>query len=245
MEKVQDGQQKMEMYGYQKIIMVHTHRTGTFNTKKEVIPVFIRKTEIKPLSKGGAAREISRHFAFYPYYMLFGDYESLDIPTEGLPYDFTFQRVEVIAPLQERNYALEERKRISIDCMRTMNPIFEKDLENKQVLVIHDTRKPMKYIPGFLKKEIGWIREVLPEMTRYKNCCGLKIYGTKKFESLFKQIAVSPFLLSYEDISFIPYGENYFYTVNHHLDIFKVDYTEKPARDKNIRAYSKIVTENL
>lgn len=112
MEKVQDGQQKMEMYGYQKIIMVHMHRTGMFSTKKEVIPVFTQKTEIKPLSKWGATREISRHFAFYPYHMLFGDYESLDIPTESLPYEFTFQRVEVIAPLQERNYALEERKQI-------------------------------------------------------------------------------------------------------------------------------------
>lgn len=221
------------------------HHTGMFSTKKEVIPVFTQKTEIKPLSKWGVTREISRHFAFYPYYMLFGDYESLDIATESLPYDFTFQRVEVIAPLQERNYALEERKRISSDCMRTMNSILEKDLENKQVLVIHDTRKPMKYIPSFLKKEIKWIRELLPEMTRYKNCYGLKIYGTKKIESLLKQIAVSPFLLSYEDINFIPYGENNFYTINHHLDIFKVDYTEKPARDKNLRAYWKIVNGNL
>lgn len=186
--------------------------------------MFTRKTEIKPLSKWGTTREIRRHFAFYPYHILFGDYESLDIPTESLPYDFTFQRVEVIASLEERNYALEERKQISVDCMLTMHSILERDLENKQVLVIHDTRKPMKYVPGFLKKEIEWIRELLPEMAQYKNCYGLKVYGTKKCESLLKQIAASPFLLSYQDVNFIPYGENYFYTVNHHLDIFKTDY---------------------
>ena len=42
MVKVQDGQQKMEMYGYQKTIKVHTHHIGMSNIKMAPIHLFIR-----------------------------------------------------------------------------------------------------------------------------------------------------------------------------------------------------------
>lgn len=160
----------------------------------------------------------------FPYFEVYKEYEYLqseDESTDKLKYSFSVSYIGYLYKLEERNYKYDERKKIVENLIKEQTKITE--LNNMGNVMVFACNPELTLIPKKIKDKV-FVKDLLPNIYALRKEHAVIFAQEELSESILLQFLSIPFLFSYQDIYFLPFGQNFFFYVNHHLDLFRVDF---------------------
>lgn len=193
------------------------------NIQMERIPLFTQSKgrgilmDIIGLTELETQKELAKQFGFYENYKHFLDMTYEDDNFRFTECGFDEKKIGSYFNLSSRTYDLDERMTITSEC------IIKKDLFNffsneKDVLVIHEYKQFPFFPENF--EPVNFVKKFSKDFYNLALAYGIRI--EKKLDNYISQFFFLPFLLNYQDINILLYRKNYFYRINHHLDVFKI-----------------------
>lgn len=180
--------------------------------------------KIEGLTKVQTETELQFNFDYYDYYK-----EFLDVTYEGKKYSnskFRFKEdlLGKFYELDARSYDLFERVNVIETCLSVFNSFSFFENTKHSFLIIHEY-KQFPWIPKSFRGE-KIIKEKSPLFFPLSSSYGIKIRDGN-INTYLSQFFFFPFLLNYLDINILIYSCNYFYRINHHLTVFKINIQKK------------------
>ena len=179
---------------------------------------------MKKLNVNRLKMQIEGHFSYFDKYKQFEYLQSLDESTDNLKYSFSESHVRFLYKLEEKKYNYEERKTIVKKLITEKKKIIE--LKNIGTVLVLLCNPDFNLIPRKIEDELS-VKVLLPVVFDCRNENAVIFTQEELSEPVLMQFLCIPFLFSYMDVYFLPFGQKFFYYCNHHLDLFQVDYEIK------------------
>lgn len=177
---------------------------------------------MKKINKFQLRKELRKNFAFYDMYKLYLELTYLEMSCDELEIMFEIIHKGQLLHIEEKTYSEVERYYFIRENFNKINLSLLDYISNDNVLIMPTNPKYKLFprIKGLQKK----VKELCPLLIKQRNVNGVKVYKQEISEKLLIQFAIIPFAFSYMDINIIPYKSNHFYFINHHMDIFEVQW---------------------